>query len=308
MYEWFASVEDPRDTSYVTYSMTEMLGIVYFKNLVGLKSMRSMTEYFEDERVCKSLYHYLNMEEKEQLPHYQTVNDLFRRINPDEIEEIIWKIGYDMIRRKSFYDARYNGKWMILVDATVIYSGRRALNEQCLERHHKKGTEEETVDYQWAVLEAKIYLGNGLVASIGSEFIENQGADYERQKNMGAEAFKQDCETKAFKRLAQKIKRRFPHLPICILGDSLYVSEPIMDICKENGWEYVLRYKNGSAPSIAEEFENIPGKEEISYKDPETKRNGVICFVNDIGYKKHEVNMVRCIETTEKGEKKIYIR
>ena len=154
------------------------------------------------------------------------------------------------------------------------------------------------------VLEAKIYLGNGLVASIGSEFIENQGADYERQKAMGAEAYKQDCEIKAFKRLAEKIKKRFPRLPICMLGDSLYVSEPVMDICRENGWEYILRYKDGSAPSIAEEFENIPDKEEITCTNSVTQCKDAICFVNDISYKKHEVHMVRCIETDQHGEEK----
>ena len=304
LYKWFGNVKDPRNPSYVTYEMTEMLGTLYFKYLVGLTSMRSMTEYFDDEKIRNSLYHYLGANEKERLPHYQTVNDLLCRVNPDEIEEIIQKLDYQLIRQKRFYDARYNGKWLIIVDATTTYSGKRELNKQCQERRHKNGTEQETISYQWAILEAKIYLGNGLVASIGSEFIENHGADYERQKTMGAEAFKQDCETKAFKRLAEKIKKRFPRLPICIMGDSLYVSEPVMDLCRANNWEFLLRYKDGSAPSIAEEFENIPDKEEISYTDPVTRRKGELCYVNDIGYRKHEVHMVRYIETDKNGIKK----
>ena len=67
------------------------------------------------------------------------------------------------------------------------------------------------------MLEAKIYFGEQLVASIGSEFIENNGEDRKRQEGMNAEEIKQDCETKAFFRLAERIKKRFPRLPILLL-------------------------------------------------------------------------------------------
>lgn len=59
------------------------------------------------------------------------------------------------------------------MDGTQIYSGDRKINGNCLERRFEKGTENERVNYHLDVLEAKIYLGNGLVCSIGSEFIEN---------------------------------------------------------------------------------------------------------------------------------------
>ena len=62
------------------------------------------------------------------------------------------------------------------------------------------------MNYHCDVLEAKIVLGESLVASIGSEFIENNGQDAERQKELSEGKRKQDCETKAFKRLAGKMK------------------------------------------------------------------------------------------------------
>lgn len=43
-----------------------------------------------------------------------------------------------------------------------------------------------------------------------SEFIENNGEDDERQKTMGEEERKQDCETIAFKRSAEKNKECIP--------------------------------------------------------------------------------------------------
>ena len=122
-----------------------------------------------------------------------------------------------------------------------------------------------------------------LVVSIASEFIENNGEDAERQKGLSEERRKQDCETKAFKRLAWKIKKTFPRLPILLLADSLYASEPVMDTCRDNSWEFIIRYKTGSIPSITEEYEQIPEKE--------TEGHGE--FVNDIDYNGKPVNMLR---------------
>ena len=55
-------------------------------------------------------------------------------------------------------------------------------------------------------MEAKLYLGNNLVCSIASEPIQNS----EEYINQREEEVKQDCESKAFVRLAEKIKKRFP--------------------------------------------------------------------------------------------------
>ncbi|MBN2035387.1 MAG: hypothetical protein JW768_01475, partial [Chitinispirillaceae bacterium] len=60
---------------------------------------------------------------------------------------------------------------------------------------------------------------------------------------MGAERYKQDCELKAFKRLAPQIKAMFPLLRICLLCDSLYAAATIMDICKQYGWAFCISFK-----------------------------------------------------------------
>ena len=100
---------------------------------------------------------------------------------------------------------------------------------------------------------------------------------------MSEEKRKQDCETKAFKRLAGKIKEAYPRLPIILLADSLYASEPVMDTCRDNGWEFIIRYKTGSIPSITEEYENIPEKETSGHAE----------YVNEIDYNGKMVNMLR---------------
>ena len=64
-------------------------------------------------------------------------------------------------------------------------------------------------------LEVKIVLGDDLIISFDTEFIENNAEDAKRQKSMNAEQIKQDCETKAFKRLAVRIKKIFQGCRFC---------------------------------------------------------------------------------------------
>ena len=304
MYSWFEGIEDPRHQSYTTYGMRTMIGTIHYKNLLGLVSMHSMNDQFEDEGIPQKIYQCLGEKAREYLPHSQTINELLSRIKPEEIEDIRRKMVYSLIRRKSFDSAKYQKTWSVYVDGTVLYSGKRQLNKHCLEKRHEKGTKRETICYQISVEEAKIDFGGSLLVSIGSEFIENAGEDAEAQKRCGVEKIKQDCETKAFRRLATKLKKQFPRLPIRIQGDSLYASGPVFDICAGYGWMYLLRYKRGSIPSIEEEFDNIPERGRIKYDNKEKRTHGIIEFVNGISYQAHTVHMLRCTEYDKKGKKK----
>ena len=293
LFQDFADTKDPRHQSYTEYSNKELLGTVFYKGIAGIESMQSMTYEFNKERVTENLFRFMGEKEKPYLPHAVTVNEYLERLDPEELQKIQQKQVYELIRRKSFDDAKFHKKWLVIVDGTQTYSGNRKLNDGCLERHYKKGTDEETVNYHCDVLEAKIVLGESLIVSIASEFIENNGEDAEKQKNMSEEERKQDCETKAFKRLAGKIKKAFPRLPIILLADSLYASEPVMKICRDNYWEFIIRYKTGSIPSITEEYEKIPEKGTSRHAE----------FVNDIDYNGKPVNMLRFWEEkTVKGK------
>lgn len=59
-----------------------------------------------------------------------------------------------------------------------------------------------------------------------------------------------DCELTAFKVLARRVKKRFPHLGICAVGDALYACQPVMRICEDYGWKYVLTFKKGIAMQL----------------------------------------------------------
>ena len=155
-----------------------------------------------------------------------------------------------------------------------------------MSRCYNRNEENEFVKYHRSVLEAKIYFGDNLVCSIASETIENSDA----YVNQSDEAIKQDCESKAFVRLAAKIKKKFPRLPIIITADGLYVTKNVLQICQEYHWDYIIRYKEGCASSIAKEYRALAEKEIISTD---------IEYQNKIMFNDFAVNLIYYREKTD---------
>lgn len=279
LFSMFGKVAEPRNQSYIEYSAKIMLGTLYYKSIAGIPSMQEMTRAFNDENVCKNLYDFIGEDEKKYLPHGVTENEFLEKLDPAELEAIQQNVVYSMLRRKTFENARVFKKWLVIVDATELDEGFKKKNEYYLSRCYNKGEDNEFYKYHRSMLEAKIYFGNNLVCSIASETIENS----EEYVNQSGETVKQDCENKAFVRLAAKIKKKYPRLPIIIAADSLYVSQTVLQICKEYHWDYIIRYKEGSAPSIAEEYRALPEKESVGTD---------IEFQNQIMFRDFDVNLI----------------
>lgn len=257
LFSRFAKVKDPRNQSYIDYSTKTMLGTLYYKCIGGISSMQEMTRKFNDDKIVENLYAFLGDTKKNYLPHGVTVNEFLERVSPEELEEIQKDLAYTMIRRKTFDDARVLKKWQIIIDGTELDEEYQKKNDFYLSRCYNRGESNEFTKYHRSVLEAKLYLGHDLVCSIASETIQNS----EEYISQSDDRVKQDCESKAFVRLAEKIKKRFPRLPVIITADGLYVTQRVLQICKDYGWDYIIRYKEGCAASIEQEYEVLPEKE-----------------------------------------------
>ena len=280
LFKRFGETKDPRNKSYTEYSNREMLGTLYYKCLSEVESMRAMSRAFNADKVVRNLYGFMGSSPKEYLPHHVTLKEYLERLSVEELESIRDDMVYKMIRRKTFDDAKVLKHWLVLIDGTELDWGYKQKNEHYLKRCYNRGTEDEFCRYHRAVLEAKLYLGNGIVVSIGTEPIEND-EEYIKNKS-GEEERKQDCELKAFKRLVKKIKKTYPRLPVCIVADGLYVAENVLELCESYQWKYIIRYKEGCAKSIEEEYLAIPEKE----------RSGNTEYVNGVIYKSGTVNML----------------
>ena len=173
LFSMFAEVKDPRNQSYIDYSIKTMLGTLYYKCIGGISSMQEMTLKFNDDAVVENLYSFMSEEKKEYLPHGVIENEFLARLNPEELEKIQKDIAYSMIRRKTFDNARVLKRWQIIIDATELDEGYQKKNEYYLSRCYNRGEADEFTKYHRSVLEAKLYLGNNLVCSIASEAIQN---------------------------------------------------------------------------------------------------------------------------------------
>jgi len=174
---------------------------------------------------------------------------------------------------------------MIAVDGTghMVFSQRHC--PHCLTRE-KDG---KLLYYYHNVLEAKIVTATGLALSVETEFILNSDG-----------ATKQDCELNAFYRMAERLKKRFPQLAICLLLDSLYAAAPVMDIAKKYGWKYIITFKEGSMPDRYDEFRRL--KKLCPDNTAEVNNGGAsqkYSWVNDIDHKKNFFDVLECYETTE---------
>lgn len=288
----FNGLTDLRNQSYVKYQMK----VIFIVRLMGLmcemKSMQGMTRELNTEEAIENIAEICGLE-LEEIPHCDTINDVFEKVKVEEIERIRKYMITKIIRGKMIQKYKIRDKYYhIIVDGTGLATSRKKYNENCLVKNKTDKNGKEYQEYSTYVLEGKLVVGE-MVFSIGSEFVENVNED----------ETKQDCETKAFKRLAEKIKKEYPKLKIIISGDALYANKPVLEICKENGWKYMIRLKEGAIPSLYNEFETVVAKANESTNESTIKDYE---YVTGLDYQEEKVNIIKYTDN-KKGTEFVYI-
>jgi len=118
---------------------------------------------------------------------------------------------------------------------------------------------------------------------------------------------KQYCERKAFKRLADKLKKAYPRLPIIILADALYPYEGFFAICEANQWAYQCTFKEGNLKTVWDEVHaltklnanktRITTHYEATDKNRKKKIIRTYQWVSDIDYNGRTINWLQCHES-----------
>lgn len=284
----FGSLTDERHQSYITYSMKKICISRLFSLLCVLVSMTDISSDKFNTDICIKNISAICKQPLDELPYWETIQDVFVNIKIDELRDIQKYIVKSLIRSKMFDKYKFNGCFQLLFDGTGLSNHNYNLNNNCLIRKHKDGK----ISYYKYVLECKLIVGN-IVISLDSEFIENDKMLTEKQK--------QDCETKAFKRMVNRIKKNYPKYKFIITGDGLYATNPIITICKNNKWNYIFNLKPDRLKEINESFEdNIKIKNETSIKNYFLSTN--------IIYKNNNLNVFKYIETATNKSKTITFR
>lgn len=244
--EKLAEIPDPRKPRSIVHKLTCLLlyGILGF--VFQLPSRRKANEELSAPAMKEQLQRLFP--ELETLPHHDSLARLLGRIEVEGIEQAQFALVRDLVRDKKFARFTVQGKLRIAIDGSQKAVSNLLHSRQWLQR--TVGDEKnKRPQYHVNVLEAEIVLSGGVRIPLASEFLDySQGETAED---------KQDCETRGFYRLAAKIKKAFPRLPILLLVDGLYATGPAMEVCHQYKWDYMIVLQDDSLPQVWREYEGL---------------------------------------------------
>jgi len=192
--EWMREVDDCRKkvSNYeLAAYLTACLAMFLFKS-GSRNEYNALREDLQFQKNYQKLF-------KLPMPHGDSVNNVIMLLDETQLEHLKQKMVQVLLERKIFHKSRYRNKWFrVAVDGSGLVSYRYKHSPQCLHKTSKKGK----TSYFYVVLEARLVTPNGFSISLATEWIENpEDENYD----------KQDCERKAFKRLAAKLKKTLIH-------------------------------------------------------------------------------------------------
>ncbi len=234
--ELLGSIPDHRKRS--TYSVAEILMAGLCLSLFKMGSRnnadRLVNYCFEQNYIsCFGL----------RLPVQDTVNDFLRGLDPGELEMFKRILVRRLFEKKVFDKWKKRGRHLVAVDGTGVFSFDKEPFPGCPYKVSKTGR----ITYSCHVLEAKLVCGNGFCISLATEWLNNS-------EDL---AGKQDCELKGFQRLSEKLKKDYPRLPLILCADALYPNQTFFQICRNNQWEFILTFKEGTLKTVWEDIADL---------------------------------------------------
>ena len=282
-------VEDCRQKS--DYTLVEILlaGIMLF---VFQQGSRHALNNKRDEKKFRNHYERLF---KLRLPHLDTVHRVLCRLPDTELEQLKHSLVKTLLEKKVLHKYRLFGRWFVVaVDGSGMMSCTEQHCEHCLHRTSKTGK----TTYQHQVLEAKLITANGLAISLATEWIANPEGEYD----------KQDCERKAFVRLAAQLKQQYPRLPLCLTADGLYPYQGFFDICRDYGWAFILTFQDGNLPTVWEDVQGLLPRTPAPCQH-ERRHHGTTVIdqtfrgLNHLEYGGHTLAWLECVEVVTPQKK-----
>jgi hypothetical protein len=293
-------IQDVRNPKKLKHKLTVLLlyGILTF--VFHRTSRREANRTLTRPMIVENLK--LLFPELETIPHHDTLYRLLERIDVNEIEAAHLDVVRRCIRHKKFRRYLIANCYPIAIDGSQKLVRDVQWSEETLQREVKKG-DGTTLQHYVYVLEANLAFHNGMTIPLMTEFLSYSDGDTESNK--------QDCEQRAFHRLAERLKQAFSHLPILVLLDGLYANGPIIELCRKMKWDFMIVLQDGSLPSVWEEAEGLqkldPGQLVEQTHDGRAQK---FWWANDIRYeygpngKHHQTfHVVVCEESWQEVDK-----
>lgn len=294
-----SKIKDPRNPKKSKHKLTILMIYGIFMFVFNVASRRAADREMTMPVFLGNLKKFFP--EIEKLPHNDTLMRLLTKIEVAQIEKSLIGCIQKLIRNKKFARYLIKNHYPIAIDGTQKMVRDNIWSEQCQERTVGK-EDQKRKQYYVYVLEASLAFQNGMTIPLMSEFLSYTEGDTQRKK--------QDCETKAFKRLASRMKSSFKRLPIILLLDGLYANGPVMEICHDNRWDYMIVLKDDSLTTVWREYDALQSLESHNlFKMKWGNRKQSFKWVNNIEYeydkrKMQLLHVVVCKETWEEVDVK----
>jgi hypothetical protein len=286
-------VHDTRQEKQVIYAGPFLLWMTQFLFLLKMGSRRRLNFELDSPEALANLNR-LSGCHQETVADDETVDHYLSHVAPKETHALRRRIMHRLVRMKALDGGRLMGRFLIAVDGTGQLHFHERHCEHCLTM-----TSGGKTIYYHHILEAKLVTPEGLALSIGSEFIENSRAG----------ASKQDCELRAFARLADQLQKDYPQLPMCLLLDALYANGPVFELCRKNHWNFITSFKKGSLPSLWREYVSLRRLSRHNRRRREAKAGKPaqhFAWVTPLEHRDerghcHHLSAFQCLEKNEKG-------
>ena len=295
--KYIDEIKDPRKSC--EYTMRYLIISEMLMFLSEGKSQRFTETAYKDSKYLENISKIIG-EKVEKIPDAEIYTDVFSRIKNIEIEKFQKKINYRMIRNKVYEEEKVLGKYNILLDGSRFQKAHYEVSPEWLSQ-----TSDGKTTWYLAMLEMKLVAKN-MAISLMHEMIRNEDKKTEEEneedvKKKSEERIKQDCEINASKRILERFRKEYPRLPVRIIGDSLYPSKELIEICDRLKLEYIFVLQDKKIPTITREFLDLVSMPEGNREIKETDKKIILTmWENDIDYKGKKENIIRQITRDKK--------
>jgi len=306
-----SEIEDPRDTSKITHSLPMLIlfGILMF--LSRNESRRSANRTIAHSNVLAMVAEFIPG--VVDMPHADTLARLLCNIDPEQIDRHYEEMVKDFISSNQFKEVQ-TGRYRVALDGTQKFARKYEWDTRALSRN---AGDEEKERYYVYVLESSLILDNGMTLPLLTEILENKDAQADgestaecrseecaKKAETSALSQKQDCETKAFHRLADRLVKLLGKGCVTLVMDGIYASGPVISRCEAYGWEYMIVLKNECLKSVWADFNGLQKLDKANVvlaqwgnRLQEFHWSNGIEYIYGNNHTKLKLNLVTCTET-----------
>jgi hypothetical protein len=295
-------VTDPRRKS-GTYSLESIIQTALANVLFRMGSKNAFHKEGRSSKEAKASIAKFCGIDSGQLPTTRTIDDVLKKLNHAELNEVQMSVFEVLRKDKLFSDHSMllpGNRYHLAIDAETTHkytpgSAHDCKNcPFCLKR--ERG---EEIWYLHMHVVASLVCPGGVRLPLYLYPIHAKSLKLEAAASQ--EKFKQECELTAFPLILAKIQERFPRLKFCILLDSLYANGPVIKLLNELRMDFIIVRKEGSMKTVGQDcdgLEKIPddkivGRVEETCIEKEKKYKRSFRFFNEIDYQGMKLHVLR---------------